>query len=118
MLESVRQNSRSAIIYILFGILIAAFVVNRGAQVRQQLVNRAAFGSGTTTAGASTRNSTTCGVPLSGAACRSCGPTRAPSASTSSAVHGPGSSHTSDDTAERDHGSSIASPGKQAHGTG
>ena len=30
MLESVRQNSRSAIIYILFGILIAAFVVSFG----------------------------------------------------------------------------------------
>lgn len=30
MLESVRQNSRSAIIYILFGILIAAFIVSFG----------------------------------------------------------------------------------------
>lgn len=30
MLESIRQNSRSAIIYILFGILIAAFVVSFG----------------------------------------------------------------------------------------
>ncbi|HNK47088.1 MAG TPA: SurA N-terminal domain-containing protein, partial [Pseudomonadota bacterium] len=30
MLDSVRQNSRSAIIYILFGILIAAFIVSFG----------------------------------------------------------------------------------------
>ena len=28
MLDSVRQNSRSAIIYILFGIIIAAFIIS------------------------------------------------------------------------------------------
>ena len=30
MLDSVRQNSRSAIVYILFGVIIAAFIVSFG----------------------------------------------------------------------------------------
>ena len=72
--------------------------------------------SGGGTIAASTRNSTTCGAPVSAAASTSCGPTRPPSGKISSATHGPGSSHTSDDTAERDHGSSIASPGAPSRG--
>ena len=35
MLQEMRENSRSAIIYVLFGILIAAFVISFGPQSGQ-----------------------------------------------------------------------------------